>query len=114
MSQLIRECVMTSEHCIRESRFDRCLPHFPLQNPNDYITVPEDAIQFELVPELRPSGCYQEIVTAMDVFLRYLFAYSTSNQDAKKIAKIIYNIMKSTPTHQSLSSQIKVQPLCLT
>ena len=29
----------------------------------------------------------------MNVFSRYLFAYRTSNQDAKTIAKVIYNIM---------------------
>ena len=29
----------------------------------------------------------------MDVFSRYLFAYPTSNQDAKTIAKVIINIM---------------------
>ena len=32
-------------------------------------------------------------MTAMDVFPRYLFAYPTSNQDAKTIAKVIINIM---------------------
>ena len=29
----------------------------------------------------------------MDVFSRYLFAYPTSNQDAKTIAKVLINIM---------------------
>ena len=32
-------------------------------------------------------------MTAMDVFFRYLFAYPTSDQDAKTIAKVIINIM---------------------
>ena len=32
-------------------------------------------------------------MTAIDVFFRYLFAYPTSNQDAKTIAKVIINIM---------------------
>ena len=45
------------------------------------------------VPELPPSGGYGNIVTAMDVFSRYSFAYPTSNQDAKTIAKVLYNIM---------------------
>ena len=46
-----------------------------------------------MVPELPPSGGYQNIVTAMDVFSRYLFAYPTANQDAKTIAKVLINIM---------------------
>ena len=50
-------------------------------------------MQIDLVPELPPSGGYTNIVTAMDVFSRYLFAYPTSNQDAKTIAKALINIM---------------------
>ena len=93
MAQLIREWVMSCEQCIRESRIDRRLTRPPLQNPNEHITAPEDAMQIDLVPELPPSGGYENIVTAMDVFSRYLFAYPTANQDAKTIAKVIINIM---------------------
>ena len=50
-------------------------------------------MQIDLVPELPPSGGYKNIVTAMDVLSRYLFAYPTSNQDAKTIAKVLINIM---------------------
>ena len=45
------------------------------------------------MPELPPSGGYENIVTAMDVFSRYLFAYPTSNQDAKTIAKVLIIII---------------------
>ena len=93
MAQLVREWVMSCEQCIRESRIDRSLTRLPLQNPNEHITAPEDAMQIDLVPELPPSGGYENIVTAMDVFSRYLFAYPTSNQDAKTIAKVLINIM---------------------
>ena len=50
-------------------------------------------MQIDLVPELPPSGGYETIVTAMDVFSRYLFAYPRANQDAKTIAKVLINIM---------------------
>ena len=50
-------------------------------------------MQIDLVPELPPSAGYENIVTAMDVFPRYLFAYPTSNQDAETIAKVSFNIM---------------------
>ena len=92
MPQLIREWVISCEQCIRESRIDRSLTR-PLQNPNEHITAPEDAMQIDLVPELPPSGGYTNIVTAIDVFSRYLFAYPTSNQDANTIAKVLINIM---------------------
>ena len=84
---------MSCEHCIKESRIDWSFILPPLQNPNEHITAPEDAMQIGLVPELPPSGGYENIVTAMDVFARCLFAYPTSNQDAKTIAKVIFNIM---------------------
>ena len=84
---------MSCEQCIRESRIDPSLTRPPLQNPNKHITAPEDAIQIDLVPELPPSGGYENILTAMDVFSRYLFAYPTTNQDAKTVAKVLINIM---------------------
>ena len=93
MAQLIREWIISCEQCIRESRIDRSLTRPPLQNPNEHITAPEEAMQIDLVPELPPSGGYTNIVTAMDVFSRCLFAYPTSNQDAKTIAKVLFNIM---------------------
>ena len=93
MAQLIKEWVISCEQCIRESRIDRSLTHPPLQNTHQHITAPEDAMQIDLVPELPPSQGYTNIVTAMDVFSRYLFAYLTSNQDAKTIAKVLINIM---------------------
>ena len=88
MAQLVREWVMSCEQCTRESLIDRSLTRLPLQNPNEHITAPEDAMQNDLVPGLPPSGGYENIVTAMDVFSRFLFAYATSNQDAQTVAKV--------------------------
>ena len=77
MAQLIREWVMSCAQCIRESRIDHSFTRPPLQNPKEHITASEDAMQIDLVPELPPSGGSENIVTAMDVFSRYLFAYPT-------------------------------------
>ena len=93
MAQLISDWVMSCEKCIRESRIDRRLNRPPLQNPNENIIATEDAKQIDLVPDLPPSGGYENIVTAMDEFSRYLFAHPTTNQDATTIAKVIINIM---------------------
>ena len=73
---------MSCEQCIRDSRIHRSRTRPPLQNPNEHITAPEHAIQIDLVPDLPPSGGYENIVTDLDVFSRNLFAYPTSNQDA--------------------------------
>ena len=84
---------MLYEQCIRESRINRRFTRSPLQNPNKYFTALEDAMQIDLVPRLPPFGGYENSVTAMDVFSRYLFACPTSNQDAQTIAKVLINIM---------------------
>ena len=93
LARLIREWVMSCEKCIGELRINPKLTHLPLQNPKEHITVPEDAMQIVFVPGLPPSGGNENIVTAMDVISRYLFAYPTSNQDATTISKVIINIM---------------------
>ena len=71
---------------------DSPAPPPPPAKPNEHITAPEDAMQIDLVPKSPPSGGYENIVTAMDMFSRYFFAYPTSNQDAKTIAKVLNNI----------------------
>ena len=78
---------MSCEQCIRESRDGDSLTCQALQNPSEHITTPEDAMQIDLVPELPPSGGYEDIVTTMDVFSRNVFAYPTSSQDAKNDSK---------------------------
>ena len=93
MAQLIREWVLSCEQCLRESRINPRLTRPPLHNPNEYITAPGDAMQIDLVPGLPPSGGYENIVTAIDVFSRCVFAYPTSNQDAKTVAQVLINIM---------------------
>ena len=84
---------MSCEQFIRGSRVDRSLTHPSLQNPNEHITAPEDAMQIDLAPELPPSVGYENIVTAMDVFSYFLFAYRASNQDSKTIAEVLTNIL---------------------
>ena len=50
MAKLIRDWVMLCEQCIKQSRIDNRLTQLPLQNPNEYIAAPEDAMRIDLVP----------------------------------------------------------------
>ena len=93
LAQLIREWIMSCEQCLRESRINPRLTRPRLQNANEHNTAPEEAIQIDLVPGLPPSDGFGNIVRAMDVSSRYLFAYPTSNQEAKAVAKVTNNIM---------------------
>ena len=92
MAQLFREWAMSREQCSRESRIDRSLTSSPQQNPNEHNTAAEDAMHIDMVPELPPSSGNENIVAAMYVFSRYLFACLTSNSDANTIAKAIFSI----------------------
>ena len=62
---------MSCEQCLKESQNIPQLTSPPLQNPNENITAPEDAMQNDLVPGLPPSGGFENIVTAMHVFSRF-------------------------------------------
>ena len=74
MAQIISEWVMSCEQCTTESRIVRSLTRPPLQNTNEHITALEDAMQIDLMPELPPTGGYENNVTAMDELSRYLCA----------------------------------------
>ena len=59
---------MSCEQCIKESRINLNLSRLLLQNPKEHNIVPEDTMQIDLVLELPPSGGYEKILTAKDVF----------------------------------------------
>ena len=50
-------------------------------------------MQNDLLPELPPNGGYANIITAIDVFSRYAFAYPVSDPTAINTAKVIIVIM---------------------
>ena len=52
---------------------------------------PEDIMQIDLLPDPPPGGGYGNIITAIDVFSRYAFAYPISNPTAVNTAKVIIN-----------------------
>ena len=50
-------------------------------------------MQVDLLPDLPPSGGYENLFTAIDVFSRYEFSYPVSNPAAKNTAKFNIDIM---------------------
>ena len=79
MAQLIWKLVMSSEQRVKESEKDNKFTQTRLQISGKHIKVPGEAMQSDLIPELHPAGGYENIVTALDVSSRYLFAYNTTN-----------------------------------
>ena len=50
-------------------------------------------MQIDLLPKLPRSGGYENAITAVDVFSRYLFAYPVTDASATNTAKVIIDIM---------------------
>ena len=78
---------MLCKQCVRESLVDNIITRLPLQNPSEHIIGTEDAMQIDLVREVTRSGGYENIVTAIDVYSRHLFAYPIGSQDTETVAR---------------------------
>ena len=50
-------------------------------------------MQIDLLPNLPPSGGFENVLTAIDVFSRYLFAYTLTDASAINVAKALIDIM---------------------
>ena len=74
-----------------------------LLNLPEWDIGPEDAMQIDLLPNLPPSGGYENVLTAIDVFSRYLFAYPLTDASAINVAKVLNDIMTQ---HASLRTTL--------
>ena len=63
-----------------------------LPNLPEWDLGPADAMQIDILPNLSPSGGYENINTAMDFFSRYLFAYPVTDASARITVEVIIDI----------------------
>ena len=89
----VRNWVRDCEICIHDKRINNTRITPELIHIPEWDLGPEDLMQIDLLPELPPSGGYENIITAIDVFSRYAFAYPVSNPTAVSTAKVIIDIM---------------------
>ena len=89
----VRNWVCDCEICIRDKRINNTQITPELIHIPEWDLGPEYLMQIDLLPELPPSGGYENIFTAIDVFSRYAFAYPVSNPTAVNTAKVIIDIM---------------------
>ena len=89
----VRNWVSECKICIQDKRINntRITPEL-IQMPEGDLG-PEDLMQIDFLPELRPSGSYKNIITAKDVISRNAFAYPVSNPTAVNTAKILIDII---------------------
>ena len=96
MARHVKKWVEGCEQCARDKRVPNATvvtitPE--LLNLPEWDLGPEDAMQIDLLPNLPPSGGYENVLTAIDVFSRYLFAYPLTDALAINVAKVLIDIM---------------------
>ena len=89
----VRNWVRDCELCIQDKRLNNTRITPELIHIPEWDLGPEVLMQIDLLPELPPSGGYENIITSIDVFSRYAFAYPASNPTAVNTAKVIIDIM---------------------
>ena len=93
LAKLVHKWVNGCETCIKDKRISNELITPELLNLPEWTLGPEDAMQIDLLPNPLPSGGYENIITAVDVFSRYLFAYLVTDASAANTAKVNIDIM---------------------
>ena len=93
MAKHVKKWVEGCEQCARDKRVPNATITPELLNLPEWDLGPEDAMQIDLLPNLPPSGGYENVLTAIDVFSRYLFAYPLTDASAINVAKALNDIM---------------------
>ena len=92
IAKLVEKWAQGCETCITDKRIPNSSITPELLNLPEWDLGPEDAMQIDLLSNLAPSGEYANIITAMDVFSRYLFAYPVTDASATNTSKVIIDI----------------------
>ena len=93
IAKIVKKWVQGCEICIKDKRVSNASITPELLNLPEWDLGPEDALQIDILPNLPPSGGYENVITALDVFSRYLFAYPVTDASAVNTAKVIIDIM---------------------
>ena len=88
----LRNWVRDFEICLEDKRINNSRLTPELIHIPEWDLRPEDFMQIDLLPELPPSEGYKNIITAIDVFSRYVFPYPLSNPTAVSKTKVIIDI----------------------
>ena len=93
MAKHVKKWVEVCETCAGDKRVPNNTITPELLILPEWNLGPEDAMQIDLLPNLPTSGGYQTVMTAIDVFSRYLFAYPLIEALATNVAKVVIDIM---------------------
>ena len=89
----IKKWVSNCQTFIQTKKINNDLLRTELPLCPEWDLGPEDILQMDILPNLPPSGGYDHIITAIDVFSRYLFAYPVARITATFVARVIMDIL---------------------
>ena len=93
IAKYIRTWVTKCQMCIQNKRINNDLLKTELLNCPEWDLGAEDILQMDILQNLPPSGGYDNFITAIDVFSRYLFAYLVTRITAPAVARVIMDIL---------------------
>ena len=93
IGKIVKQWVQGCEICMKDKRTKNPSITPELLNLPEWDLGPENDLQIDLLPNLPPSGGYENIITALDVFSKYLFAYPVTDASASSTAKVLIDIM---------------------
>ena len=93
LAKHIKIWVTSCQECIKYKRINTRQIRPKMINPTDFSMGPEDILEIDILPNLPSSAGYQHIITMIDVFSRYLFAYPTQNMTAQTVGKCIIDVL---------------------
>ena len=93
IATIVKKWVQGCDICIKDKRIKNASITPEFLNLPDWDLGPEDASQIDIFPNLPPSGGYKNIITALDVYPWFLFAYPVLDASATSTAKILIDIL---------------------
>ena len=109
-----KKWVSNCQICIQTKRINNDLLKTDLLNCIEWDLGPEDILQMDIVPNLPPSGGYDHIIMAIDVFSRTLFVYSVTRITSTAVSRVIMDILRKhtylpTTLNTDLGTQFNAQ-----
>ena len=93
MAKYIKQWVSYCQVCFQAKRINNDLLRTELLNCPEWDLGPEDILQMDILPNFPPSGGYDHIITAIDVFSRCLFAHPVTRITATTVSRVIMDIL---------------------
>ena len=93
LARKIRAWVINFPDCIANKRIDTRQIRPKMLSNTEFTFGPEDCLEVDILPNLPSSNGYRHIITMMDVFSRYLFAYPTQDMTARTVGRCIIDVM---------------------